>query len=71
MKLLIVLSALLLQDAAASTQVTGTALAWRDHQVEIEEFLKTGPIERFEEGSSTATGRKSPPTSSTSCSTST
>ncbi len=49
MKLLIVLSALLLQDGAASTQATGAALAWRDRQVEIEEFLKTGPIERFED----------------------
>ena len=49
MKLLVVLSALLLQDAAASAQATGAALAWRDRQVEIEEFLKTGPIERIED----------------------
>ena len=46
MKLLIILSALAWQDAAPATQATGAALAWRDRQVEIEEFLKTGPIER-------------------------
>ena len=49
MKLLIILSALAWQDAAPATQATGAALAWRDRQVEIEEFLRTGPIERVED----------------------